>query len=504
MALLAPFFAVIAATSPVEAQEVAATTPFSQDVVKRLAADLASKSYVAPKELLPKGAENLDYDQFRQLRVRPERTIWRGEGLKFELQVLPNGWLFKEPVGINIVEGETARQLAPDTGYFDIGTLAGKLPAESRFAFSGLRVLGPINRPDLFDEIIVFQGASYFRAVSRGQTYGLSARGLAINVGKEGGEEFPSFRQFWIEKPAPSAAHIVVHALLDSPSVAGAYRFVILPGVSTSIDVEATLYPRQDLTDYGLAPLTSMFLFSGINRSRVSDFRPAVHDSDGLAISNGWEEQIWRPLNNSRRLEVSEFLDVNPKGFGLIQRSRTFSHFQDLEAQYERRPSGWVEPRGAWGPGAVRLFEIPSEEEIHDNVVAYWKPEGKLTAGRPQTFGYKLSWPDDAPRTAPTGVIVATRAGLVNGPQRKSGMIQFAVDIKGKFQTASGELPVARVEAKPGAVTPAVVQTNPEIGGLRVAFGLDPKASASSEIRLTLHIKDKPVSETWLYRWTKE
>lgn len=480
------------------------TPVFTYETVQQMAGELAGKAYAAPADAIPKGAEDLDYDGYRQIRFRRERTIWRGEGLNFQMQVLPTGWLFKTPVEINIVDGGAVQPLSPDNSYFDLGPLAGKLAPDARLGFSGVRITGPLNRPDVFDEIIVFQGASYFRALSRGQIYGLSARGLALNVGRAEGEEFPLFRRFWIEKPHAGASQLVIHALLDSPSVAGAYRFLISPGSPTAIDVQATLYPRQELREVGIAPLTSMFLFSGINRSRISDFRPAVHDSDGLAVLNGWGEHLWRPLKNPRRLQTSSFLDQNLQGFGLIQRSRSFVQYQDLEARYEQRPSAWVEARGGWGPGAVQLLEIPSEEEIHDNIVAYWKPALPLAMGKAHTFNYRLSWPNDVPPSWPGAVVHATRAGLINGPQRKTGAIQFVVDFKGLGDSATAELPTASVDASAGAVSSPVVQTNPEIEGLRVSFSFDGKGAASSELRLVLKSGDRPVSETWLYRWTKD
>ena len=484
-----------------------AQVPFSHEVVQQQAAELAQKAYDGSTDALPKGVDNLDYDQFRQIRSRRERTIWRGDGLKFELQVLPTGWLFKTPVEINLVDGGNVRPLSKDNSYFDLGPLTGKLPPEARLGFSGFRITGPLNRPDLFDEIIVFQGASYFRALSRGQIYGLSARGLALNVGQSGGEEFPLFRRFWIEKPQAEAAQIVIHALLDSPSVTGAYRFLVMPGSPTAIDVQVTLYPRRELPNAGIAPLTSMFLFSSINRSRINDFRNAVHDSDGLAVINGWGEHLWRPLNNPRRLQTSNFVDENPKGFGLIQRSRGFSEYQDLEASYEQRPSAWVDAREPWGAGAIELFELPTEEEIHDNIVAYWKPAQTLAAGRSHTFNYRLSWPDDVPRRWSGATVHATRSGLINGPQRKNGTMQFVVDFKGlngASASASAELPVARLEASSGAVSAPVVQANSKTDGLRVSFSFDAKGASSSELRLVLQRNDKPVSETWLYRWTKD
>src|SRR5262249_40046556 len=231
--------------APAVRSQTQTAPPFRHEVVQQIAAELAQKAFEAPPAGAAKATEGLDYDQFRQIRFRPERTIWRGEGLDFQLQVLPTGWLFKSPIDINLVDGGNLRPLAPDNGYFDLGPLAGKLAANARIGFSGFRVMGPLNRPDLFDEIIVFQGASYFRALSRGQIYGLSARGLALNVGRPEGEEFPLFRRYWIEKPQARASMLVIHALLDSPSVTGAYRFQVFPGSPTVIDVQATLYPRK-------------------------------------------------------------------------------------------------------------------------------------------------------------------------------------------------------------------------------------------------------------------
>ena len=323
-------------------------------------------------------------------------------------------------------------------------------------------------------------------------------------MGRPEGEEFPAFRRFWIEKPEAGAPFIVIHALLDSPSLAGAYRFQVSPGAPTTIDVEATLYPRKDLPFVGIAPLTSMFLFSGLNRARVDDFRTAVHDSDGLAIVNGVGEQLWRPLNNPRRLQTSSFVDQSPRGFGLIQRARTFAAYQDLEAHYERRPSSWVAPVGDWGLGAVELFEIPTEEEIHDNIVAYWKPAQPLPGGKTHEFKYRLSWPDEAPRPRSGAYVHASRSGLTIGPQRKAGVVQFAVDFRGLPPLGSTDLPLAKIEASAGMVAPPVVEPNPHIDGLRTSFTFDPKGAASAELRLVLQAGDRAISDTWLYRWTRD
>ena len=286
---------------------------FNTDFVKNAAYQLAQRSFARPQMELPEPFDKLTPEQYRDIRFRQEQAIWRGEKLDYELQLFALGYLYDTPVEIWIVEGQRARQLKADGTLFSIGPQISNAPQAAPFGFSGFRIHGPINRSDVMNEYAVFQGATYFRAVGREQSYGLSARGLAINTAKPPGEEFPIFRAFWIEKPAAGAQAIIVHALLDSPSTTGAYRFSIQPGQATVMDVEATLYPRRDIPHLGLAPLTSMFLHGAAHRRNGADYRPAVHDSEGLAILNGNGERIWRPLTNPKLLQVSAFIDRDPK-----------------------------------------------------------------------------------------------------------------------------------------------------------------------------------------------
>jgi glucans biosynthesis protein len=476
---------------------------FSADFVQRLARDLASKAFVPAKEDVPKPWTDIGYEQYRDIRFRSERAVWRNESRNFELHPLPAAFLYKWPVEINIVDAGTVRPLQRDNNLFDFGILAGAPTADSTpIGFSGFRINAPINRPRVFDEVWVFQGASYFRGVSRGQVYGLSARGLAINTAQPSGEEFPFFRTFWVEKPARSAREIVVHALLDSQSATGAYKFTIKGNAPTTADVDVTLFLRRDSLHVGVAPLTSMFLFSGLDRSRVSDFRPAVHDSDGLAISDMDGERIWRPLANPKRLQVSAFSVNDLKGFGLVQRARNFFHFQDLEANYERRPSAWIEPAGSWGGGTVQLIEIPSDEEIHDNIVAFWRPSEAYSEGQAYRFRYRISWPDDI-ASHQLATVRGTSSGLANGPERKTGAIRYAVDFAGGDFARLGRLPKAALSATAGEVSEPVVEHNPYTKGWRVNFLLRPGDSELVELRLELKQGDKRVSEVWLSRWTK-
>ena len=490
---------------PLTVRAQAAADPgleFSPDYVARLAADMARKPFLSPSEGVPPPWDTLGYDQYRDIRFRRERAIWHGEGRNFELQLLPAGWLFKYPIAVHIVDRGRARPIGADNAMFEFGRLAGQ-PSAGVMPFSGVRLNGPLNRPAVFDEIVVFQGASYFRALSRGQAYGISARGLAIDTGEQSGEEFPFFRTFWVETPVKNARALVMHALLDSPSTTGAYTFRIAGGAPTAIDVEVQLFPRRDGMRVGVAPLTSMFLFSPIDKSRISDFRRAVHDSDGLAIASASGERVWRPLTNPRRLQVSEFLVHDLAGFGLAQRQRRPADYEDLEAAYERRPSGWIEPRGAWGSGSVHLVEIPSEEEIHDNIVAYWRPREPYQKAQTYRFAYRIVWPDHVPSAPDKAIVRDTFSGLANGPDRKSGAVRYAVDFAGPALAGLKDLPEAALSASAGRVDAPVVQRNPSTRGVRVDFLLRPENADLVELRLELKSADKTISEVWLSRWTK-
>ena len=476
-----------------------APQPFSTEHIKEIARKLAESDYAKPVIELPEPFNKLSYDQYRDIRFKSDQAIWHGDKLDFEVQLFPMGWLYDMPVEIWIADQGEARPLKADGRLFALGPLIGKGPETAPFGFSGFRVHSPINRADYFDEYAVFQGASYFRAVGRDQKYGASARGLAINTAKPAGEEFPFFRTFWLEKPKAGDTSISVHALLDSQAVTGAYRFVIQPGETTVMDVDVTLYPRKNLLHVGIAPLTSMFLHGPADQRRSGDFRPAVHDSAGLAVLNGSGERLWRPLTNPKTLQTSAFVDKDPKGFGLWQRDRSFRDFEDLEAHYEQRPTVWVEPKGAWGEGYIELIEIPVEDEIHDNVVAYWKPAKGLEAGGPHEFQYRLHWGDQVPAAWTAARVAKTRVGNA----KKPGTFLFVIDYEGAAVKDLRDLPVAVLSANPGTVTNIVVQRNPALPGIRVSFELNPGGADLVELRLALKAAEQLISESWLYRWTK-
>jgi len=473
-------------------------TPFAEDFVVGRARALAAKPYVDARIDFPPELAHLTYDQYRDIRFNPAKSFWRDGKSPFRFDVLHAGFFYKQPVEVYVVEANTQRKVDYRPDLFTFGPSVERPKDDPDLAFSGFRLRQPINSPDVWDEFCVFQGASYFRAIARDQLYGLSARGLAIDTAQPEGEEFPRFIAFWLRRPGDDASAIVVEALLDSKRIAGAYRFTIRPGAVTRIDVEMTLIPRADLAHAGIAPLTSMFYFDATDHGRFDDFRPAVHDSNGLLMLTGKGEWLWRPLANPRQLQVSAFVDQAPQGFGLMQRRRDFADYNDLEAHYERRPSVWVEPVGDWGSGNVELVEIPSNKEINDNIVAYWHPAKVLAANTAYSMTYRLHWCNDwpLPGAAMPAAVAATASGL-NFDQDKR---LFVIDFTG------GDLAGAvsgKVSASAGAVSDVVAQANAATGGIRLSFQLDPKGAPLAELRAVLERDGKPVSQTWLYRWTQ-
>jgi glucans biosynthesis protein len=476
------------------------TEPFDRDVLVARAAEIAGRPHSLPTR--PGREGRLTYDQYRSIRFDPAAGIWRGENRNFVVDLLYPGFIFDVPVNINLVVGGTARRVLFDNSRFAYGADGADAPpavgSGELTGYSGFRVRGPLVAPDDLDEFLVFQGASYFRGVAKGQVFGLSARGLAVRTARPEGEEFPYFTDFWIERPVEGAQQLVIHALLQSPSVVGAYSFTARAGDETVVDVDAALFPRVDVVAYGIAPLTSMFLFDGSNRSRFDDYRNAVHDSDGLLIVNGRGERLWRPLANPRSVfQVSGFQDDSPNGFGLVQRKRSFEDYEDGEAQFERRPSAWVQPAAEWGPGAVELVEIPSQREMNDNIVVYWQPRTPLAAGQKAEFSYRLRFTAE-PLDDSLARVVATRVGQARNSE---GRRSFVVDFDG-----AGDIPadlVPEVWSNGGELFAPRGQVVPETGVYRVAFDLDPDGEEQIEMRVTVYSGGKPWGETWLYRWTR-
>jgi len=473
-----------------------AAYPFTFETLLADAKRRAAAPYTPQRNRLPAGLDKLSPEQYRSIRFNPDAGIWRAERLPFHLELLRAGYNMQTAVTVSTVENGEAHDVVATPAMFEMESALPVQWAKVSLPLSGFRVRSRINSSKIWDEFLVFQGASYFRAVAKNLLYGLSARGLAINTAEPSGEEFPAFTHFWIERPGAHASAIVIYALLESESATGAYRFTVQPGVETLTDVDLTLFPRTDIRVAGIAPLTSMFLFDETNRGRLDDYRPEVHDSDGLQIAAASGEQIFRPLANPIKLQVSTFATQQPKGFGLVQRSRQQIDFQDFDAQYERRPSAWVEPQGEWGPGSLELVEIPSGRESNDNIVAFWRPSQSLTPGHPAHFAYRIIWSAEPALPKSLGKTVATRSGASLDGKRRV----FLLDFVGAGEKVDGLR--LDLNASAGKISSATLMSNSALHGLRASFEVDPRDAELIELRLRIMRGDRPVTETWLYRWT--
>lgn len=475
--------------------------PFDFTDVEAKARELASQSYTRDEGGMPEALTQLNYDQYRDIRYKPEKSFWRDEGLPFQVQAFHRGFIFKDRVQINILDQGSSTRIGYSPDLFDYGKNQFQPPLPEDLGFAGIRFHYPLKRDETYDEIAVFLGASYFRAVGLGQAYGLSARALAIDTGLPKAEEFPIFREFWIEKPEKDAHALTVYALLDSPSVAGAYRFVIRPGLNLGMDVSSHLFFREPVERLGIAPLTSMFLH-GENTDRfIDDFRPEVHDSDGLLIGKSTGEWLWRPLNNPRQLHISVFKDNKPSGFGLMSRDRNFDHYQDLEAAYHLRPSAWIEPLGDWGAGGVYLIEIPSDAEKYDNIVSFWVPDQPVEAGGEFRYDYRLHFVTDEFTAPGGGKVISTRVGAVEG---EPGKHKFVVDFTSPLlKLLSPRAHVVAEVSAVGKISNTVVHKNEGNGTWRLSFDLVPeKGKNPTELRAVLRVGKDILTESWVYQWS--
>ena len=476
---------------------------FDFEDVDRRAAALAAKSYESPKVELPAVLRNLDYDQYRDIRFRPDRALWRAEKLPFEVAFFHRGGQFKEPVKMNELVGGEPLPLRFRAADFDYGHNAIDREKIGNIDFAGLRVHFNVNNAKYKDEVLVFLGASYFRALGKEQRYGLSARGLAIDTALASGEEFPRFVEFWLERPLPGAKELRILALLDSRSMSGAYQFVLRPGADTALDVKVRLHARRNVAKLGIAPLTSMYLFGENQRAPGEDYRPEVHDSDGLLVQAGTGEWIWRPLVNPRRLLVTSFGANNASGFGLMQRDREFGSYEDLEARYELRPSAWVKPLKPFGPGRVELVQIPSAAEYNDNIVAYWVPRDPPQAGKAFDAEYELLWRKEGRTRPPLSWVSQTRRGPGFVRAGAEPTIDFHVDFEGPALKKLGDakMPDAVFSVDSNAeIVEKRIQRNPVNEGVRVSLKVK-RADAAKPVELRGFLRDEAetLSETWAY-----
>ena len=484
------------------------------EVVTARAKQLAANAYVAAPEISIDTLNNINYQDYRAIRFRQDHAIWKDESL-YEVQLFHPGFLYKNPININTVNTDgKVKNLPFKTDYYRYDGTAAPLEQEisaalgsTQLGYAGFRLHFPLNNNKYKDEVAVFQGASYFRLVGPQQVYGISARGLAIDTALSSGEEFPVFKEFWLVKPKAEDTNIVLYALLDSPSVTGAYRFEISPSTNTEIKTQMQIFARKDIKKLGISPLTSMFYHGENSTKFFDDYRPEVHDSDGLLMQSNDDKWVWRALNNPKQLSVTSFSYDNPKGFGLAQRDREFNNYLDTEAHYHNRPSLWIEPLEPWGNGRVELVEIPTDSETNDNIVSYWVPEKPLKAGETLSFSYKMSTFNSVLTNQDKAHVLRTRIGSAALPGEKNpppkSNRQFTVDFTGDtINNLSADMKLlANLTLNSGEVRDKVVQQLPNNQGWRVAFKIAPEGDKPVDMRLSLTLRDKEVSEVWSYVW---
>lgn len=493
-----------ARAEPAPAVRLGDPEAFSFDALRQRTKDLAAKPYVAPAAA-PSIVGDVDFDAAQKIKFRADRELFPNGPGACPVRLFHVDKYNQLPVRINELSDGVARQLIYSADSFDYKDpeFASKLPAD--LGYSGFRVMDGRGKDT---DWLAFQGASYFRTSGEDNQYGASARGIAINTAMPEPEEFPRFVEFWLEQPKGDAALITVYALLDGPSVSGAYKFTATKTRVPVMDVSAEIFARTNIDRVGIAPLTSMFWYGENDRRYATDWRPEIHDSDGLAMWTGADEHIWRPLINSELVRTNSFLDKNPKGFGLMQRDRDFAKYEDDGAFYNKRPGIWVEPVGEWGEGAVQLVEIPTDDEIHDNIVAYWVPKEAVRAGDELHFGYKLYWQNDEPNPPINiGRVVATYTGSggVPGARRREDLFKrkFVIDFTGgpldNMQQRFDVEPV--VTHSRGRVDNAYVIKVVGTDRWRALFDLTTEGSDPIDLRCYLRLGDETLTETWLYQW---
>ena len=502
------------AVSWVDGLTLGEPTAFSYDLFKAKARALAQAPYAGPPRPMPDVVQKINYEEWGKIKFRDDHAVFAEGPGRFPLTFFHLGVFFQKAVEIHVVDAGQSRNVMYDQAYFDMpaDSPARKLPAGAGFA--GFRIQEA--RDGALDwhknDWVAFLGAAYFRSIGELRQYGMSSRGVALDVAvADRPEEFPDFTKFFVEANQANDG-VVIYALMEGPSIVGAYKFDMKRGKGVVMDIETSLFVRNAVTRFGIAPLTSMYWYSETKKETAIDWRPEVHDSDGLAMWSGNGERLWRPLNNPPRIMVSAFGDNNPRGFGLLQRDRIFDHYLD-GVNYDRRPSVWVEPLGnssgqGWGKGSIQLCEIPTDDEIHDNIVAMWVPEKPIAAGSEVVLKYRLHWLADEPYPSALGRCVATR--LSNGGQpglpRPKGVRKFMVEFLGGplSKLPYGVKPEPVISVSRGSVLAyMIVEAVPDDvpGHWRVQFDLAVEGNDPVEMRCFLKSDVETLTETWMFQY---
>ena len=472
--------------------------------VERQARELGERPFDAEIPAIPEMLKKLTYDSYREIRFLRDKAFWQNSGADFRLHLFHLGFLHDRPVEISIVRKGPPIPIPFTRELFEYGKAEVPARLSPALGFAGFAVTTTLNQPTVQDEVISFLGASYFRFLGREHRYALSARSLAIDIGGAQPEEFPFFRRLWLVEPSAENAALTIYALLDSPSVAGAFRFIVTPGERTTVDVTATLTPRVAIKRLGIAPLTSMFWAGEGDGDQRTGFRPEVHDSDGLMIHNGAGEWLWRPLANPKTLRISSFHDRNPRGFGLMQRDRQFSHYQDLEAHYHARPGYWVEPAGEWGEGRVDLIEIPTDNEVFDNIGCCWVPAAPLEPGRQHRFAYRITALSTTDHLNALGQAGSSFVESVPAEGQADARRRIIVDFIGgdlAYHLGAPDKVAIDATTSAGAIRSVILDPNPVGKGFRAMLDMTLPKGETATIRLFLKTPARVITEVWTTSW---
>jgi periplasmic glucans biosynthesis protein len=481
---------------------------FSYDEVVKRATQLAAAPYQAQLPPIPDELNKLDWDAWSQISFKDSKALLSGNGSQFRLELYHLGYLFKRPIVINTLRDGIPTPIPYQAGEFNFGSTKFNKPLPVNLGFAGFKIWTPLNDPKKYDEFISFIGSSYFRFLGRGQRYGLSARGLAVNGGTNQ-EEFPFYREFWIETPQPEIDKVTIYALLDSAAATGAFQFDCYPKENSVVDVRATLIPRRDDVKLGLMPLTSMFYLGENGPVGKDDYRFELHDSDGLFVHNGAGEWLWRPLRNPNIAKTTAFLDKDVKGFGLLQRDRSFSHYEDLDLAYQLRPSYWVAANTKLGEGHVELFEMPTTDESNDNIVASWVSADKPPVGKPLEYSYSITSALELDRLTPLGRTIRTfqtsARALGSNESNVPTTRRFIMDFTGgDLAYYKNDPKLVKIDASTtvGRIVRSYTQLNPFIDGIRATFDVDVPPGETANLRAFLHDGPNVLTETWTFPWT--
>jgi glucans biosynthesis protein len=470
---------------------------FDFEQLRAQARSLAARPFSASIIRLPDSLLNLSYVEYRNIHFKQSKALWADEKLPFQIEFFHPGYVHRQTPVVNEVTASGVRQIPFSSELFSYG--ANRFDGAGELGFAGFRITHPVQE---FGEVASFLGASYFRLIGRGQVYGTSARGLAVNTTSLAAEEFPAFREFWIRKPGLRDRELAVLALMDSPSVTGAFKFSIRPGTSTIATVNSSIFCRKDIKELGIAPLTSMFLHDQNSHPPFGDFRPEVHDADGLLVHTGRGEWIWRPLETGQMMRVNAYQDEHPKGFGLFQRDRDFEHYQDLIGKYHLRPNVWIKPLSNWGKGSVQLVQLPSKIEFSDNVVAFWAPANPPRAGESLNLNYEIHWLTNS--LGGLGRVRAARVGrVIEEPPKTPANLRFVLDFDGAALEAlsAKEQLQAEVHCGDGASFVADTVLKNEVNGTwRLVIEITEPRKAV-DLRAFLKHRGEPATETWNYTW---